>query len=296
MDTIRFKGFAIPGSVDLVEGTGGLPKILIRSDSGEAEVYLHGAHVTSFTPKGAKDLLWLSPLSPFASGKNIRGGVPVVFPWFGPHHARKDLPAHGFVRSKSWEIASSARLSDGRVRVALRTHSDEATLAFWPHDFTLELAVTVGAELGLELTATNTGCDPFAYEDCLHTHFAVGAVAASGVSGLEGSCCIDKVADGKRAVRAGEIKPAAALTDVFTLAPPRTVIRDEKNGRSIVCEQEGFRGTVVWTPWTGAETNFPDIGANWKDFLCVEAANCIDYDVTLLPGTSHRSAVRYRLA
>lgn len=296
MDKARFEGFAIPGSVDFVEGSGGMPKILIRTAFAEAEIYLHGAHVTRFEPKGAKDLLWLSPLSPFMDGKGIRGGVPVCFPWFGVHRTRKDFPTHGFVRTKSWEVASSARLSDGRIRVVLRTSSDEATRAFWPFDFTLELAATVGEELVLELVATNSGREPFSYEDCFHTHFAVGLVGDSVVSGLEGSCYIDKLADGKRAVLQGELKPAAALTDIFTLAPSRTVLRDLKLGRAIACDQEGMRGTVVWTPWKGAEATFPDIGEGWKDYLCIEAANCVDYDVTLLPGTSHRSAVRYRLS
>ena len=48
------------------------------------EVSPQGAHVTDWTMHGSPPVLFLSPRSVFQRGKAIRGGVPLVFPWFGP--------------------------------------------------------------------------------------------------------------------------------------------------------------------------------------------------------------------
>jgi len=44
----------IPGVAQIVEGNGGLPKVRVTSARAEGEIYLHGAHVTSWKPAGRK--------------------------------------------------------------------------------------------------------------------------------------------------------------------------------------------------------------------------------------------------
>src|SRR5690606_20141531 len=70
------------------QGNGGLTRIVVDTDEAEAHVYLHGAHVTHYQPRGGRQqqspVLMLSNRSHFQTGKPIRGGVPVIFPWFGP--------------------------------------------------------------------------------------------------------------------------------------------------------------------------------------------------------------------
>ena len=53
------------------------------------------------------DLLFVSRESHFVDGKPIRGGVPLIFPWFGPNTANPSLPAHGFARTRRWELAGA---------------------------------------------------------------------------------------------------------------------------------------------------------------------------------------------
>jgi len=285
--------FRISGVVDVVPGRGDLPVVQIRNSFAEAEVYLLGATVAGFVPKGEKPLIWLSPTSPFVEGKAIRGGIPVCFPWFGPHRTAKDFPIHGCVRFRSWSLESTAQLSDGRTRVVLFIESDDATRAYWPHDFRLELAVTVGKTLEVEMTATNVGTGPFSYENCLHTYFAVGDAAKTKVQGLDGLGYMDRRAAPYRAVQAGDIAPAAEVNAVYMGPPARLSIQDAANGRRIVLDQGNFKETVVWNLWEANAAKNAEIADGWKTYLCVEAANCVDTDVTLLPGTSHRSWVRY---
>ena len=99
---------AAPGRVGFTEGSGELSKLEITTAWSRAEVYLHGAHVTHFQREGEPPVLFMSQLSRFEAGIPIRGGIPIVFPWFGP---RESGPTHGFARTLLWEpreISSSA--------------------------------------------------------------------------------------------------------------------------------------------------------------------------------------------
>ena len=69
--------FGIPGVAAFEEGEGGLTKIVMSAQGSVAEVYLLGGHVTSCTPAGGKDVLWLSRESQYMIGQPIRGGIPV---------------------------------------------------------------------------------------------------------------------------------------------------------------------------------------------------------------------------
>src|SRR5262245_6011125 len=137
--------FAIPGLARFEPGTGGLTRISISTGHAEAHVYLHGAHVTHHQPAGQPPLLFLSERSRFAPGAAIRGGVPIVFPGFGP---RAGAPDHGFARISEWAVQSVERAGDG-VAVTLALEASPATRALWPHEFRITCRVTVGAALDL---------------------------------------------------------------------------------------------------------------------------------------------------
>lgn len=293
MSTSSYSKFNIPEHLTIVSGEGNLPKILISTKYATAEIYLYGAHVSSFIPSGQGDMLWMSPLSPFQEGKAIRGGIPICFPWFGPHREKSDFPAHGFVRTQEWSLDSSALLSDGQVQIVLSTKSNDQTKQLWPFDFHLELRVTTGPCLTLELITTNTDSKPFIYEDCLHTYFDVADVNKAVVTGLENTPYLDRLEKDKPGVLLSSINPDKPVTYIFPKSAPDAQIEDTTRKKVISSHKNGFKGSVAWTPFTNAEKSFPEIGTYWKNFICLEAVNCGDYAVTLLPGTSHKSAVRY---
>jgi glucose-6-phosphate 1-epimerase len=76
--------FGIAGILDFVETEHGLVKARISLDGVTGELYLQGAQVTAWQPPGERPVLFTSPNSAFAPGRAIRGGIPIVFPWFGP--------------------------------------------------------------------------------------------------------------------------------------------------------------------------------------------------------------------
>jgi glucose-6-phosphate 1-epimerase len=175
----------IPGVAQVVEGSGGLAKVQITAAGATGEIYLHGAHVTSWVPQGAEEMLFVSSRSQWKTGRAIRGGVPIYFPWFANKADDPGAPAHGFVRTKAWQLESIVQDAE-EVAVTLSTESNESTKKWWPFDSRLVYRATFGSELSLELALTNTGTSSLRFEEALHTYFKVGQIEAVRLYGLDG--------------------------------------------------------------------------------------------------------------
>jgi glucose-6-phosphate 1-epimerase len=266
-----------------------LPKITLTSPDGEAEVYLHGAHVSRWRPKGQKDVLFMSAASQFASDKPIRGGVPLIFPWFGPRQGNPQSPAHGFARVLPWNVVACDRQSDGSCAMSLELTSDDATRKTWPHDFRLRFTIAAAKKLSMTLTVFNTGPQPFVFEEAMHTYLAVGDVRQASITGLAGATFIDKVDGFARKQQGPEPIRITGETDrVYLNTKSACVVNDPAWGRKLVVEKENSNATVVWNPWIAKAKAMSDFGdEEWPDMLCVETCNCADHAVTLAPGASH---------
>jgi glucose-6-phosphate 1-epimerase len=286
---------SIPGIVSRAKGRGGLDLIKVCNDFAEAEIFLYAANIAHFQPKGRKPLLWMSPRSPFEEGKNLRGGVPICWPWFGPNKSNKAFPMHGFARNRVWTPESAATLADGRTRISLILKDDEGTKALWDHAFSLRMTYTIGTGLEMELECENTGLDPFRYEDSLHTYFAVGNVGKVKISGLDGIPFFDKSSGGIFSVGKGILSPERETDHVYFGRDLACTVEDLSWGRRIFVEHSGTQATVVWNPWIEGGARIAEIGEAWPGFVCVEAANCLQNPVQLLPGTIHKTRARYRV-
>lgn len=104
----------------------------------------------------------------FAPGKAIRGGIPIVWPQFGPGL----LPQHGFARVKSWRLGKTN--TDSHVSVDLHLSNDEETFQLWPHKFTLILTIRLNENsFYQELTVQNDDDHTFEFTALFHTYFTV---------------------------------------------------------------------------------------------------------------------------
>jgi glucose-6-phosphate 1-epimerase len=253
-------------------GTGGLPKLaLAAADGARAEVYLHGAHVTSWIPVGdAADRLFLSARSHFGPREAIRGGIPVCFPQFA---AQGPLPNHGFARVSIWELVRAGRTDTGAAQAALRLGDSPVTRAQWPHPFALELTVTVtGRTLELRLAVTNAGTTAFEFTGALHTYLRVADVRRAAVRGLQDARYRDKVLGTD-----GNLETAAALAfdreidRVYYAAPEDLAVQEPGHGVSV--RATGFPDTVVWNPGPQRGASLSDLEQDgYLRMLCVEAA------------------------
>lgn len=275
-----------------VDGPGGWPHAHIQSPHATARVSLHGAQVLSFVPRGARaDLLYLSEQALYQSGKAIRGGVPVCWPWFGPDPQGLGRAAHGLARTRRWEVRGAAVTPAGETWLSLGLNDTPDTRAVWPHAFDLCLEITVGTRLRLALTTRNTGNAPFTLTQALHSYLAVGDIARTEVLGLDGCDFIDKAAGAGGAVKRqdGNVRFTGEVDRVYTGAPAALTVDDAAGQRRLRIACEGSHSAVVWNPGAVVAAGMADLpdGAH-RRFVCVETANVADDAVGLAPGGEHR--------
>jgi D-hexose-6-phosphate mutarotase len=279
----KLRGQEIPGRVKIVSGGGGLPLVKITTPWSEAEVYLHGAHVTGFRKIGEPPLLFLSARSWFAEGKPIRGGVPVIFPWFGP---RAGEPAHGLARTLPWDLMKTAADPDGATTIRLRLPR-ELLKSEWA-DLRTEFILTVADTLTMELIVTNESVDQTVeIENCLHTYFRVGDISRVSLKGLSGAP-FDDFAAGAHGARKLENDPVLHITqETNRVYPDHTSaveIRDESSKRTIRVEKINSLSTVVWNPWTTQKLPDDFDPAEHKNMVCVESGNVKQNKCSVRPG------------
>ena len=282
----------LPGTVRLAPGGGGLPRLLIANPQAEAEIYLMGAHCTHFQPRGQAPVLWLSPQSRFQTGTPIRGGVPLCWPWFGPHPSRTDLPAHGFARTATWQLAQAHTTPQGDTVIALTLASSPATLLLWPHPFRLTLVVTVGSALSIALTTENTGTQPFSFEDALHTYLAVADASRIDITGLSGVSYRDKVRGGEHGRQDTPLRIVGEVDRVYLDTTTAVTVSDPAGARALTVSKQGSSSTVVWNPGAAKAATMADLGAHaWPHLVCIETANALGNALTLPAGARHHTSM-----
>jgi glucose-6-phosphate 1-epimerase len=285
LDT-RLTAHELPGQLSLVEGPGGLPMVQVHNAHATARISLYGGQVLGYRPQGAAaDLLFV-----FQTGKAIKGGAPVCWPWFGADPQGLGRPAHGFVRNRLWDLRRTAALPDGQTQVVLGLSDGDDTRALWPHAFDLSLTITVGRTLRLALSTRNTGDAPLQITQALHTYFAVGDIAQTRVQGLDGCSYIDKAAGAGGAIKtqSGDVTIGAEVDRIYTGVPAQLAIVDAALARTVRVDAEGSHTAVVWNPWAAIAAGMADLKDNeYLRFVCVETANAADEVITLHPGAVH---------
>ena len=276
--------FVIPNVITFAAGNGGLTKAVITAPRGSAEIYLHGATVTHFQPAGSDPMLWVSKTTAYDREKPIRGGVPVLFPWFGPHP--QGLGQHGFARITEWNVLYTGANPDGSATVVLGMSSTESTKKSFPHDFSIRYTITVGQHLDLTFEVTNHSPNEIIFEEGLHTYFRTPDIRQTEVTGLDGVTFIDKVAGDQRKVQHGPVKFPGEIDWVYQDTPHTCSIYCAGQRLATVAK-EGSISTVVWNPSEAKGESLPDLAGQWRNFVCVETVNNYDNRVKLAAGKTH---------
>lgn len=285
-------------TITRVAGNGGLPMLNVSNDHADAVISVYAGQVLSFTPKGAADVLFVSDKAYYAEGKAIKGGVPICWPWFGADPEGQGRPAHGFMRNRMWSEWETRDNADGSTTVVLGVESSPETLAMWPHAFRLAMEITVGKTLQLALVTRNTGEAAFTITQAMHTYFAVGDIAQTTVTGLEGRQYLDKAADGNGATKQqdGAIRINGEVDRVYLGVPAELVIVDSALNRTIRITSSGNNTAVVWNPWAKIAAGMADLqDDDYTRFVCVETTNAADDVVEVAAGGEFRLVAEYSL-
>jgi glucose-6-phosphate 1-epimerase len=284
--------FGIPNLLEVVSGNGGLPKLRVTAPSAWAEIYLHGAHLTSWQPVDAKEAIFVSERSAWEDGRAIRGGVPICFPWFRSRADEPAAPTHGVVRTKEWRLESVEPDGDSVV-VVCSTEDDASTHSWWPHAFRLTHRLSIGRSLDLELHVTNIGQTSFRFEEALHTYFRVGDAERVSIRGLDQVAYLDNLDGNRRKTQTGDLIFTRKTDNAYLDVSGPAVVVDPAWQRSIRTEKTNSATTVVWNPWVDGASSLADLGDHeWRQFVCVEASNIFGSAITLAPGAEHKMQAR----
>ncbi|MDU0348707.1 D-hexose-6-phosphate mutarotase [Actinomyces sp. MRS3W] len=261
-DTTRHR---LPRTAALTPGRGGQPRLLIDAPAASAEIYLHGAHLTAWTPRGGRPVIFTSRRAVFDGVTPIRGGVPLCLPWFGAGVGGNRRPAHGWGRITPWQLRSVESQSGGGVRALFALERDGIAALY---------SVEVGEELVLTLSLRRTrdGVADAPVEAALHTYVAVGDVTAVEVTGLEGAIYLDKVTGQANLTQRGPLRLAGQTDRVYESGTPVT-ISDPAYGRRVTVTGMRALNTVVWNPWSAGAASMADMDDDeFASMLCVESA------------------------
>src|SRR5579875_2453036 len=225
------ESFAIPGVLSFEEH-GDLIRARITTPACTGELYLQGAHITAWQPTDQQQpALFLSEKSAFASGKAIRGGIPVIFPWFGsrtvtPEDPRTDGPSHGFARIQDWKLEFGAYAVD-ELHLSLTLEPTELSRSLGFDHFLVAYQITFGRELRLRLSVANDGDKPLRLEEALHTYLHVGDAEQVRIHGLLETAYLDKTENFARKVQHDAILTLSGLTDRPYLDTTSPIVVDD---------------------------------------------------------------------
>lgn len=282
--------FSIEGEVGFAELENDLVFLTVSNKYADADICLYGAHVTTFRPHKSSEVLWMSPDSFFEEGKPIRGGIPVCFPWFGPHKTEPEKPQHGFARLIYWDVLETRTLPSAETKVVLQLCSSPETKAYWPYDFCAQLTVIVGSTLSVTLKVINTSDTAFEYSCALHSYFTLSAIENLRIEGLQNTDYLNQLTgeNGRQEEELLEIKEPTTRHYLDTEAS--VIIEDTVFKKRIRVAKSGSRTTTVWNPWEetcAAIADIPDDG--YETFVCVETVNAFNNMITLAPEQSHET-------
>ncbi|MBP6744596.1 D-hexose-6-phosphate mutarotase [bacterium] len=292
--TANSKKNEIPGIL-AIDDKHGLTCATITTSLCTAELYLQGAHLTQWQPLQQEPILFLSDRSSYEQGKAIRGGVPIIFPWFGPRTAttcdnRNDGPAHGFARIEDWQLVS-ASMNGELLVLKLTLEANERSRALGFDNFHLQYSLTFGTDLVLQLTVENRSQNSLCFAEALHTYLFVGDCEQVSMSGLAGTEFYDKT-DGFKKNRQGENHQLLTLkgeTDRPYINTSATVVlHDPVLNRRLTVSKSHSNTTVIWNPGAELSAKMADLSPQgWKHMVCIETANALENSITLGPGEQH---------
>ena len=288
---------AIAEQLSIISGNGGLPCIEINNEKARALISIYAGQVLEYQPVGDNNnLLFLSNKAHYQSGKAIKGGIPICWPWFGPDPDGLGRSAHGFARNVTWQVHATKAVSENETVISLSLCDDEQSRLIWDHAFELILEISIGASLGLTLTTRNKGDKTFTISQALHTYFNVGDISKVSVEGLDNHDYLDKAASGEQKQQQGAIEVNAEVDRIYLDAPSELIINDVALERRIHINTSGNKTAVVWNPWSDICAQMADLEDNaYQQFICVETTNAADDTVDIEPGGEYVLSAEYKV-
>jgi len=271
------------GSVTTKKHASGLEYVDIDTPLCKARIFMQGAQIDLFQPKGEKPLLWVSSADDYQPGSGIRGGIPICWPWFGMTD-NPDWPQHGFARTSLWTL-ESVQMHSEAVELKFALAITEENQQYWPHDTRVEVIFTLSETLTVSLINTNLGNEPVSLTQALHTYLPINDIHQLTASGFEGSQYIE-FGEGPYQQQGDKVTFEKETDRVYTQLSQSQLLHTPDG--IIQVSRENSQSAVLWNPWIDKSQRLSRFNSDdYLSMVCLEAANVLEDKVTLLPNESH---------
>ncbi|MDB4975524.1 MAG: hypothetical protein JWN48_3865 [Myxococcaceae bacterium] len=254
-----------------------------------------GAIVTSFQVRG-RELLFMDQASLIDPAKNVRGGIPVLFPSpgkltgdaFERDGKRGAMKQHGFARNQPF---TPAETSGNAAEVSLTLASSAETRAQFPWEFELVLRFSLqGTRLSIDFSLENASSSPLPFAFGLHPYFLVadGDKARARID-TAATRVFDNVSKQARAFSGFDLTLPEVDLHLLDHGGTTSALHLADGGRIALSASAEFQRWVVWT-------------LAGKDFVCLEpwsapfdALNTGELLLHVAAGAVHRGSVQIEL-
>jgi galactose mutarotase-like enzyme len=224
-----------------------------------------GGIVTRFAV-GDDEILALDEQTLADRTKNVRGGIPVLFPMAGrlpgdryeAHGKSFQLGQHGFARRLPWEVVE--RGSNGeRAWAECRLADSAETLAVFPWRFAVTLRyVLEGPRLTLDTRIENRDAEPMPHALGFHPYFRVpDALKAQAGVRTDAKLALDNTTGDRVQIRKLDFTVKELDLHLIGHSTPGTVLRRANLPKVQLAWSRAFTTLVLWT-------------LAGRDFICVE--------------------------
>ncbi|MEN9520982.1 MAG: hypothetical protein RLZZ381_3570, partial [Cyanobacteriota bacterium] len=265
------------------------------NEYAEATISVYAGQVLSFKPVGqTEDMMFVSSQAYYQTGKAIKGGTPICWPWFGPDPENQGRASHGFARDRFWQVRDVVSNQNGATQVTMGLVDIPETRAIWNYSFDLSIVITVGKILTINLVTRNTGSESFFITQALHTYFKIGDLNQVRVLGLENKVYLDKVDRGQQKTQSGVVTFSGECDRIYLDVPPQLTIEDRALNRQIKVTANNSKTAIVWNPGVDISAKMADLGdRDYEHFVCVETANAANEIIEIAAGDYYNLTANY---
>ncbi|XP_050526189.1 uncharacterized protein LOC126896965 [Daktulosphaira vitifoliae] len=264
--------------------------VLDRGNNTTCTINLLGATVVSWRVNN-QEQLFVSKLAVFDGQKSIRGGIPLVFPHFGPWAYG---PQHGFAKICRWEVEKQPEpYENGDIEAIFSVVDTPFTKQMWNYSFKLVLKVVLREkELQVGLNVINTSPEPFQFTMLFHTYLKVPDVRKCSISGLHGCMFVDKTKENSIYQESRELVTIDNWIDnIYQNTLQEHIISNVVSGRKMKMVKYNLPDTVVWNPWDVKASTMSDFGDDeYPNMICVEAG-AVMTPITLNPSNTYEGTI-----
>jgi len=221
----------------------------LTNDVARVEVHPARGGLVARFDVGGQPVLYLDEATLRDTSKNVRGGIPVLFPFAGRPPPGSPLPQHGVARTRAWNVLEAS----GGEQACLRMGLDVAP-------YRLELAVQLsGRRLAVDARVENRGSAPVPVHYGLHPYFFVPDSTKAGVAlQAEASRTFDNRTGQEGPFRGFDFTADEWDVHLLDARTPRPVLH--RPGLPPVAFEWSTRDFPVMVTWT----------VKGKDYVCVE--------------------------